>query len=86
MPTNRAWSTVSNVGASNLVKQSLIAPANSSLAPVGYLYTDLTAERLPFRGGGWYSASNAGLGALTLDNARTFANVNFGFRPRFRAV
>jgi hypothetical protein len=86
MPTNRAWSTVSNVGASNLVKQSLIAPANSSLAPVGYLYTDLTAERLPRRGGAWLSTSDAGLGALSLSSARTTASSNIGFRPRFRAV
>ena len=85
MPTTRTWSTVSNVGASNLVKQSLIAPATSGLSPVGHLYTDLTAERLPIRGGSWNSASNAGLGALYLLGARTVASNSIGFRPRFRA-
>ena len=86
MPTNRTWSTVSNAGASNLVKQSLIAPANASLAPVGYLYTDLIAERLPLRGGHWNGTSNAGLGALNLAYPRTSAYTYVGFRPRFRAV
>lgn len=86
LPTSRTFSTVSATGANNLVKQSLIAPAATALAPQGYLYTTLTDERLPIRGGAWTSASSAGLGALSLDHARTGANSGFGFRPRFRAL
>ena len=37
---------------------------------------------LPFRGGNRNNASNAGLGALNLNNERTNANTNIGFRPR----
>uniref|UniRef100_UPI0035E44EF6 hypothetical protein n=1 Tax=Stutzerimonas nitrititolerans TaxID=2482751 RepID=UPI0035E44EF6 len=86
MPTTRVFSTASAAGASALVKQSLIAPASASLAPQGHLYTDLTAERLPLRGGSWYDSSSAGLGALRLNVARTGAGSSLGFRPRFRAL
>ena len=86
MPTTRVFSSVPATGASALVKQSLIAPASASLAPQGTLYTDLTAERLPFRGGAWDSSSNAGLGALDLYYARTAPSSALGFRPRFRAL
>ncbi|QUM78715.1 RNA-dependent DNA polymerase (plasmid) [Moritella sp. 24] len=37
--------------------------------------------RSPLRGGNWNNGSNAGLGALNLNNARTNANNNIGFRP-----
>lgn len=38
-------------------------------------------NRLPIRGGNWNNGSNAGLGALNLNNARSNANSNIGFRP-----
>ena len=85
LPSNRTWSTVSAVGASSLVKQSLIAPATPALSPTGYQYTILTGERLPFRGGGWSDAGGAGLAALNLNNPRTHTGSALGFRPRFRA-
>lgn len=37
--------------------------------------------RLPIRGGNWNNGSNAGLGALNLNNSRLNANSNIGFRP-----
>ena len=37
--------------------------------------------RSPLRGGNWNNGSNAGLGALNLNNARSNANNNIGFRP-----
>lgn len=40
-----------------------------------------TRNRLPLRGGNWNNGSNAGLGALNLNNARSNANSNIGFRP-----
>ena len=85
LPSQRTWSTVDATAASALVKQSLIAPATPALSPIGTLYTDLTAERLPCRGGGWNRAGNAGLAALNLTYARTFSYTLIGFRPRFRA-
>ncbi|MBH0017572.1 reverse transcriptase/maturase family protein [Pseudoalteromonas sp. NGC95] len=38
-------------------------------------------NRFPLRGGNWNNGSNAGLGALNLNNARSNANSNIGFRP-----
>lgn len=35
----------------------------------------------PIRGGNWNNGSNAGLGALNLNNTRTNTNNNIGFRP-----
>jgi len=38
-------------------------------------------ERVPLRGGNWNNGSNAGPGALNLNNARSNSNSNIGFRP-----
>lgn len=38
-------------------------------------------NRPPLRGGNWNNGSNAGLGALNLNNARSNTNSNIGFRP-----
>ncbi|WP_206672951.1 hypothetical protein, partial [Parasutterella excrementihominis] len=40
-----------------------------------------TRNRFPLRGGNWSNGSNAGLGALNLNNARSNSNSNIGFRP-----
>lgn len=37
--------------------------------------------RFPLRGGNWNNGSNAGLGYLNLNNARSNSNSNIGFRP-----
>lgn len=84
--TAGVFSATSNVGASNLVKQSLIVPATAALAPVGQVYVDATTERLPVRGGFWAYAGNAGLGCLSLYNARSYTSAAIGLRPRFRAL
>jgi hypothetical protein len=39
--------------------------------------------RLPIRGGNWNNAGNAGLAALILNTARTYASSTVGFRPAF---
>ena len=83
MPGNRTWSTVDTTGASELLKRAGIVPKGID-DPTGYLYTTLTGERLPFRGGSRNNAGSAGLGALNLAGARTNAGSNIGFRPRFR--
>jgi len=38
-------------------------------------------ERMPIRGGNWNNGSRAGVFALNLNNARSNANTNIGFRP-----
>jgi len=38
-------------------------------------------ERLPIRGGNWNNGSNAGVFALNLNNPRSNASSNIGFRP-----
>lgn len=38
-------------------------------------------NRFPIRGGNWNNGTNAGLGALNLNNPRSNANSNIGFRP-----
>lgn len=79
------WSSHTSEGASDLVKQSLLAPASPALSPVGRLYVNAEGELLPFRGGSWSYTSGAGLAALYLNYPRTISSSHFGFRPRFRA-
>jgi hypothetical protein len=38
-------------------------------------------RRLPLRGGNWNNGTDAGLGALNLNNRRPLVNANVGFRP-----
>lgn len=41
------------------------------------------AERFPDRGAGWYHTSNAGVGALYLNNPRGVSGANLGFRAAY---
>lgn len=79
------WASHSNDGASDLVKQSLIAPATPALSPPGRLYVNAEGERVPCRGGSWSNAGDAGLAALYPRYARTNSAPAIGFRLRFRA-
>ena len=83
LSNNRTWSTVDNTGADDALKRALIVPKGVD-DPQGYLYTNLSGERLPFRGGDRSSGASAGLGALRLTVARTNSGSDVGFRPRFR--
>ena len=83
LPNSTIWSAVNNAGASDALKRALIVPKGVD-DPLGTLYTNLTGERLPFRGGDRYDGGGAGLGALNLVNERTVASTGIGFRPRFR--
>lgn len=49
----------------------------------GRFYINNDGERLPVHGGFWNNGSSAGLAALSLNNTRTDAYYNFGFRPAF---
>lgn len=63
-----------------LMRQMGIEPPPGAILN-GSLYSRNFGERVPSRGGNWYNASGAGLGALYFYNARTRAGSNIGFRP-----
>lgn len=48
-----------------------------------YFDKDITAERVPFRGGNWTYAASAGVFALYLGYVRTGTNTHLGARPAF---
>lgn len=48
-----------------------------------YFAKTMTDERLPIRGGNWYSAAYAGVFALTLHSAHSSTNTAVGARPAF---
>lgn len=79
MGGNSTWSSSDNTGAPDSVKRSLIVP-NGALDPAGNLYTTLTGERIPLRGGSRDYAGAAGLAALYLNAPRGSASSNIGFR------
>lgn len=79
-----AWATTVNpAGASDLVRQSLVAPASGGMRPIGALWT-ATGDRVACRGGSWSLGLLAGLAALRLNGARPDVNTAIGFRARFR--
>lgn len=47
------------------------------------IWSTLTGERLPIRGGSWGNAVKGGLFAVILDYARAYPGTNFGARPAF---
>jgi hypothetical protein len=59
-----------------------LAPAGSALGG-DYIYVRNVGERLPLRGGHWYSGTYAGVLGLNLHYARSTANSGVGFRPAF---
>jgi hypothetical protein len=68
-----------------LLAQLALAPGTTGLMGDRFYYNN-TTERLPFRGGRWDSASNAGVFACHLSNPRSVAGATIGFRPSFVSV
>ncbi|GHV18944.1 hypothetical protein FACS189425_08800 [Clostridia bacterium] len=68
-----------------LLKELAIAPADAT--PENYngdaVWLNMTGERLPSRGGGWYDGASAGVFALGLDSARSYVSSYIGFRAAF---
>jgi hypothetical protein len=62
-----------------LAKALLLAPGALSLA--GRIYMRNHGQRYPLRGGAWNSGGSAGLGALYLSLAASYAYSNVGARP-----
>ena len=85
IPGNSTWSAMDATGASEALKRALIVPKGVD-DPIGYLYTNLTGERLPTRGGDRYIGGSAGLAAMRIDIVRTTAGATIGFRPRYRVT
>lgn len=80
------WSSMSTSGAyvsNELMKRLMIEPAG--ISPQGYFYLRNYGERFPYRGGGWYGGSSAGLAARDLNGSRSNTNSIVGFRPAFVA-
>ena len=78
-----AWNSTAKASGyteSELMKRLMISPQTETEAQ-GRLYVNSSGERLPYRGGHWSNGSNAGLGALNLNNPRSNSNTNIGFRP-----
>jgi hypothetical protein len=66
------------------MQQALIDPYNTD-DPVGTFYFDTDGERVPIRGGNWLLTSNAGLGNLSLNVARSSSGPSIGVFPAFVA-
>lgn len=79
MPGGGTWASQDSTGAPQSVKRALIMP-NGIADPDGNLWTSLSGERFPLRGGSRSDAGNAGLGALILFNARTSSYTSLGLR------
>lgn len=79
------WASHSSDGASDLVKQSLVAPATSALSPRGTANVNTSGLRRVYRGGSESSAGQAGLGAVNASVNPGGSYPGIGFRLRFRA-
>jgi hypothetical protein len=83
----RNLSTTKPVTAAALAKLKALClyPHNENTASYNgdQLYKDLTAERVPFRGGSRHNAANAGVFALGLSGVRAGASADIGARPAF---
>lgn len=69
---------------SELMRRLLIETATANNLQ-GRLYMRNFGQRLPLRGGSWVIGVFAGLGALYLDNPRSYSVSTVGFRPAFFA-
>ena len=81
---NENFSVMAKTGtyvSNKLLKRLLVEP--STVLPKGRVYMRNFGERLPFRGGGWFSGSDAGLAALSCNFSRVSALSNVGFRLAF---
>jgi len=76
--TSTNWSGLST-SATQDIQRALIMP-NGVADPDGSMWTNLSGERFPGRGGSRGSGASAGLGALLLSPTRAHSNPSFGLR------
>ncbi|MGG3677474.1 SUMF1/EgtB/PvdO family nonheme iron enzyme [Heyndrickxia faecalis] len=69
----------------DLLKYLAVAPVDANHGGDG-LWIRNYGERLPIRGGNWSSGSNAGVFYLSLNNPRSSADSNVGFRSAYVAL
>ena len=67
----------------SLISSKIIGTGSDIFPAKGYVTMRNYGERVPIRGGTWYDASDAGVGALYLFYRRSLVADNFGFRPAF---
>lgn len=79
MPGGGTWASQDSTGAPQSVKRALIMP-NGVADPDGKLWTNLSGERVPRRGGSRNAAGGAGLAALSLSDGRTYSGSDVGLR------
>ena len=79
MPSGGTWASQDSTGAPQSVKRALIMP-NGVADPDGNLWTNLSGERFPIRGGNRNDGAGAGLAALLLSNARSSSHPAIGLR------
>lgn len=63
-----------------LLRKLLIESATTDTVG-GYIYARNYGDRFLFRGGRWINGTDAGLGALSLNYQRSYADSTIGFRP-----
>lgn len=71
-----------DIEAPDILKELALYPA-SETDRTDYFWTGLRGERLPLRGGHWYSSSSAGVFSLYLHLPRSSSSNGLGFRSAF---
>lgn len=67
----------------SMLSTKISSAGTNPWSPKGTLYNRNYGERLPFVGGSWGTESGAGLAALLLNDPRSSAYDDIGFRPAF---
>lgn len=71
-----------DVEVTDVIKELALYPADDAEL-TDRIWADAEGERLPCRGGGWSSGSNAGVFSLALISPRSFVGAGLGFRSAF---
>lgn len=79
------FAAAASVTVPQVLKSLGLFPVDNSLNNDG-LWIRNYGERIPIRGGDWYSASGAGVFALYMSNPRSYAGGYVGFRSAFVAL
>ena len=74
--------TARDVAAPALLHQLGLFPKDTNYG-TGTVYMRNLGERLPWRGGNWFTTSHAGVPALTLYTPRSYSRDYLGFRPAY---
>ena len=80
--TNPGTTPVSAAALAKLTSLGMYPVTNSGLGG-DVFYLDITGERVPIFGGGWYSSGGAGVFALYLYGPRSVVDDSIGARPAY---